>query len=294
MLQVTKGKVINRTKYIDPAPSMFIYRLNRFWLRKSFRLLILIIFPVVLSVLTIFTILEKTSAARLIASQITILKTNLALTPALKITGLNIISENFDLVSKVNAIASYQFPLSSLEIDVESLRFSIEALDAVKTATVRLNSNGLIDIAIEERNPVAVHKLDGHFYLLDKTGIIVDEVFSREDRLDLPLLVGFGASESVEEALRILISAKDLILRVRGLVRIGERRWDIILDRDQVIKLPEEGASQAIKKIIFLQQTKKILDRDIKYLDFRDSNRPIIGLTERSFNQLPTHTRGNL
>ena len=285
MLQVIKGKASMRKKYVDPAPSMFVYRLNRFWLRKSFRLLVLIIFPLILSVAIIFTILEKTSLARLVTSQIEAVKSNFALTPALKITGLNIISENFDLVSKVKAIASYQFPISSLNIDVEALRFSIEALDAVKTATVRLNSNGLIDVGIEERKPVAIHKLDSHFYLLDKAGIIVDEVFSREDRLDLPLLVGFGVSTTVEEALKILISAEDLVLRIRGLVRIGDRRWDIVLDRDQVIKLPEDNATEAIKKIVFLQQSRKILQREIKYLDFRDINRPIIGLTERSFKE---------
>ena len=247
-----------------------------------------------MSAVIIFTILEKTSLARLVTSQIDVLKSTFALTPALKITGLNIISENSDLVSKVNAIASYQFPLSSLDINVESLRFSIEALDAVKTAAVRLNSNGLIDISLEERKPVAIHKLHDHFYLLDKAGIVVDEVFSREDRLDLPLLVGFGVSTSVEEALKILISTEDLVLRIRGLVRIGDRRWDIILDRDQVIKLPEAGAVEAIKKIVFLQKKRKILQREIKYLDFRDINRPIIGIKERSVTELPRITGDHL
>jgi hypothetical protein len=40
--------------------------------------------------------------------------------------------------------------------------------------------------------------------------------------------------------------------RLRGLVRVGERRWDLVLDRDQRILLPETGALQALERVLAL------------------------------------------
>ena len=40
---------------------------------------------------------------------------------------------------------------------------------------------------------------------------------------------------------------RSLTTRVRGLVFIGERRWDVILDRNQIIKLPEIEPMKALK-----------------------------------------------
>ena len=75
-------------------------------------------------------------------------------------------------------------------------------------------------------------------------------------------------------------------MRVRGLVRIGERRWDIILDRNQVIKLPEDYPFKAIKKALSLQKGRRVLDRDILYLDLRNIKRPTLGLTEETSQDL--------
>ena len=122
--------------------------------------------------------------------------------------------------------------------------------------------------------------------LLDATGVEVDEVFSRSQRLDLPLLVGEGADRKVQEALTLLLETKNLLVRVRGLVRIGQRRWDVILDRNQVIKLPEKNPIRAMKKVVSLHEGRQLLDRDILYLDFRNINRPVLGLTDEMSNEL--------
>ena len=42
--------------------------------------------------------------------------------------------------------------------------------------------------------------------------------------------------KTVPEALEILHSTGGLAPRVRGLVRMGQRRWDLVLDRGQIIE----------------------------------------------------------
>ena len=121
---------------------------------------------------------------------------------------------------------------------------------------------------------------------MDASGIEVDEISSRSRRLDLPLLVGKGGQHQVSEALNLLLETKSLVLRVRGLVRIGERRWDIILDRNQVIKLPEKNPLDALKKVIALHEGRRLLDRDILYIDFRNIDKPVLGLTDEASGEL--------
>ena len=57
--------------------------------------------------------------------------------------------------------------------------------------------------------------------------------------------------------------------RLRGLVRMGERRWDLVLDRDQRILLPEDGAVEALERVIALDEAQDILSRDILQVDLR-------------------------
>ena len=80
----------------------------------------------------------------------------------------------------------------------------------------------------------------------------VAEVDSRLRRPDLPLIAGEGAEAQVPEALALLAETRPVAERVRGLVRMGERRWDLVLDRDQVVKLPEAEPVAALGRVMAL------------------------------------------
>jgi len=208
------------------------------------------------------------------------------LSPIFKVVNLSVISEDPNVIEKISSTLALNFPISSLDIDVEVLRLKVESIDLVESASVRLTSNGLVEVDVNIRKPVAIQRLGTRLMLIDARGVKVDEVLSRSQRLDLPLLVGKGAEKCVDEALHLLLEIKDLVSRVRGLVRVGERRWDVILNRGQVILLPEKNPLNAIRKIISLQEGQKILDRNISYLDFRNINRPVLGLSEETSKEL--------
>ena len=106
------------------------------------------------------------------------------------------------------------------------------------------------------------------------------EVPSRLARPDLPLVAGKGANDHVPEALDILEAADSLKDRMRGLVRMGERRWDILLDRDQRILLPVENPVQALERVIALGEAQELFERDLVAIDMRLAQRPTIRMTE--------------
>ena len=66
-------------------------------------------------------------------------------------------------------------------------------------------------------------------------------------------------------------NSRSTAARVRALTRQGERRWDVVLDRGQVIKLPEDEPRVALERVIAMQQTMDLLARDTPVVDVRSA-----------------------
>ncbi|MCB1342496.1 MAG: cell division protein FtsQ, partial [Pseudooceanicola sp.] len=97
---------------------------------------------------------------------------------------------------------------------------------------------------------------------------------------DLPLIAGEGADARVAEALELVQAAKPLGGRLRGLVHVGERRWDVVLDREQRIQLPTDQPVAALERVIALDQAQDMLGRDVSVVDMRIEARPTLRMTE--------------
>ncbi len=63
---------------------------------------------------------------------------------------------------------------------------------------------------------------------------------------------------------------------------MGERRWDVVLTRDQRIMLPERDAVRALERVIVLDQVQDMLERDVVAVDMRLAERPTIRMRERA------------
>ena len=92
------------------------------------------------------------------------------------------------------------------------------------------------------------------------------------------LLRGYKATThwSCHDLLALLGAAPEIVPRLRAFVRVGERRWDIVLDRDMLIKLPETGGVEALSRIMALHYGEELLDRDIAVIDMRLPDRPAL------------------
>ena len=127
--------------------------------------------------------------------------------------------------------------------------------------------------------PVAVWRTEDGLTLVDETGHRVAGLLSRSDRPDLPLVAGEGADLAMPEALALFDAAGPLTPRIRGLVRMGERRWDIVLDRKQRVMLPEKNPVQALERLLALDHAQDLMNRDILTVDLRSDHRPTLRLT---------------
>jgi cell division protein FtsQ len=85
----------------------------------------------------------------------------------------------------------------------------------------------------------------------------------------LPLVVGQGADSVVSEALDLYDLAERYQTRLRGFVRVGGRRWDIVFD-DLRILLPEAEPDGALVRIAEIDVASLLMDRDVIVIDARD------------------------
>ncbi|WP_413718662.1 cell division protein FtsQ/DivIB [Silicimonas sp. MF1-12-2] len=263
----------------DPAPSRLAYRMNRLMLTPMFRRFLRYGLPVLVIATAGLWWASDEARRQDAADRVAELKRQVEERPEFMVRMMAVEQASAEVASEVRAVLPLDFPVSSFDLDLDELRGRVEEIDAVAAASVRIRQGGVLEIEIEERRPVVVWRTPDTLELLDETGHRVAPLALRTDRPDLPLIAGEGANAHVAEALSLLSVAEPVHERVRGLLRVGERRWDVVLDRDQRILLPETGAVTALQKVMALDKAQDLLARDIAAVDFRNPKRPVIRLT---------------
>lgn len=262
----------------DPAPSRLAYRLHRLWLTPLFRRGLTLGLPVLGAALALGLTLTDAERQQAWRDRVDRIHAGFIDRPEFAVTGVDVHNASPALERAVRARIEAEFPISSFRLDLVALRSRIEALDAVARVDLRIAA-GVLDVQVSERVPAVVWRAPEGLKLLDVEGQRIARLRARSARADLPLLAGRGANEHVAEALALLLAAEPLAERVRGLVRVGERRWDLVLDRDQRIMLPETGALEAVERAVALQQAEEVLAREVAALDLRLTRRPVVRLT---------------
>ncbi|WP_299726122.1 cell division protein FtsQ/DivIB [uncultured Tateyamaria sp.] len=181
-----------------------------------------------------------------------------------------------DLDAAIRQAIPLDFPVSSFDLDPAAMRTRILEMPPVKEASVRIRPGGVLQVDITPRVPIAIWRTAEGLTLIDATGALVAPAARRDLHPDLPVIAGDGAPEHVDEALALMAAGAPLGNRLRGLVRLGNRRWDVVLDRDQRILLPSTGAVQALERALALDEVDEVLARDVARVDLRLSERPTV------------------
>lgn len=270
----------------DPAPSRLKYRMERLMLTPLFRLLLRFGLPFVLTFGAASWWLSIDENRMKIIDAYADLRTQIESRPEFMVNMMAVDGAS-DLVAEgVRQMLPLDFPVSSFDLDLEQMRETVVSLDPVKSARLYVRQGNVLQVDIVERVPVVLWRNDRGLQLLDQEGVLVGPAFVRTDWPELPLIVGEGANTRVTEALDLAAAAKPLIARLRGLVRMGERRWDVVLDRDQRILLPETDAMQALERVIAMHQAVDMLERDLVAVDLRLPHRPTLRMTDGAVQEL--------
>lgn len=269
----------------DPSPSRIKYRLERIWLTPLYRSLIRTGVPIAIVVALVANHFSDEETQAKLALSLTNAKTMIEDRPEFAINLMQIAGASPSVSAQVREAAPIAFPISSMRLDLVSLKERIEKVDAVKTADVFLR-DGVLDVKIEERVPALIWRGASHLELVDAVGSRAGVLINRDGYYGLPLILGDRAQDEAAEALEIYKAAGPIASRIRGLRRMGERRWDVMLDRDQVIQLPIKNPVSALERVLALHSARDVLGRDVTVVDMRDGRRPVLRLSVSAVDEL--------
>ena len=270
----------------DPAPSRLKYRMERLMLTPLFRVLLRFGLPCLLTFGIASWWLSYDDNRMKIIDTYADLRSQVESRPEFMVNMMVVDGASDIVADGIRQILPLDFPISSFDLDLEAMREVVIALDPVKSARLYVRQGNVLQVDVVERVPVVLWRNEQGLQLLDNEGVLVGPAFLRADWPELPLIVGDGANKYVTEALDLVAAAEPLSARLRGLVRMGERRWNVVLDRDQRILLPETDAVQALERVIAMDQAVDMLERDLLAVDLRLPSRPTLRMANGAMQEL--------
>ncbi|WP_224815310.1 cell division protein FtsQ/DivIB [Hasllibacter sp. MH4015] len=270
----------------DPAPSRLSYRVQRLWLTPIFRKALNIGIPLFVLFAAVSWYLSDEDRIDGLFEAAYEIRREIENRPEFRVNVLGIDGAGEQVTEEVRAALALDLPISSFDLDLDELRGRLEALPSVRSADLRVQSGGYLAVRIDERLPAALWLTHEGLSIVDHDGIFIAGFGTRDLPGPLPLLGGEGANLAVPEALALIDAAEPLGDRVHGLVRVGERRWDVVLTNGTRIQLPEAGSRAALDRILALHDVGEILERDVTIVDMRNPGRLTVRLTDGAMTEL--------
>ncbi|SPJ24381.1 cell division protein FtsQ/DivIB [Palleronia abyssalis] len=283
MRPLTRRRTTHRA---DPAPSRLAYRMHRLALtpavRKGFTFGVPILALAVMAGLT-FADPERRGA---VTAWVDDIKAQIQSREEFMVRLMAVDGASETVSQAIRDTLKVGFPVSSFDLDLPAMQDTVTSLPAVKEASLRIRPGGILDIRVVEREPAFVWRNSDGLRLIDAAGHAVETAEARTDRADLPLLSGIGADAAAPEAVELIKAAAPILPRLRGLVRIGERRWDVVLSDGQKIRLPETRAVSALEQVLAVDEAQDLFARDVVLVDMRTPRRPTVRIAPQAATDL--------
>ena len=269
-----------------PGPSRIAYRVSRIWKKVWVRHAALVL-PMVGAALLASQLAADPAVRAFFDERRQSIVNALSSRPEFAVRDLRVTGASEPVVRLIGETVVLPPGASSLTLDVAAIQQTVTALGPVRSARVKLGSDGILLISVDERMPEALWRdPEGVLWLVDRQGIAIGPAGPRANHPALPVVMGEGAQAATTEAATLFRAVPELRPRLRAFIRVGQRRWDVALDRGLTIMLPEHGAEAALAQILALHYGEELLDRDLAVIDMRLGARPTLRLTPEATDVL--------
>lgn len=162
-----------------------------------------------------------------------------------------------------------------LAVDRDAMLQRLERMPWLAAVTIERRLPHTIYVRLHERRPLARWQYQNRVQVIDREGKPLPPAAPR-DFAQLPLVVGEGAAENAMDLLASLEPYPKISQVLRAAVRVGGRRWDIILEPGVTVKLPEGEEAEGLKRLAALIDEQQILTRDVTGIDLRADDRWVV------------------
>jgi cell division protein FtsQ len=152
--------------------------------------------------------------------------------------------------------------------DIQDARQRLLSLEWVADAEVRRQYPNRITVTVVEKVPFALWETPNGTYLIERSGRTIG-LFDPKSFPRLPVLAGDGAPQTAADFVEAVGAHRATAARVVGYQRISDRRWNLVLNGNVVVELPEEDWQKELDVLEHLIVDKGILERDIAEIDLR-------------------------
>lgn len=155
-----------------------------------------------------------------------------------------------------------------LNLDLDSSYTSLKQLPWVKDVVIERRWPDTLYITLNERKPLALWQHNQKIHLIDQEGVEIP-VPPIETHMNLPLVIGEGAPLFTQQLLDALNQTPTLKKLVTAAIRVGNRRWNLKLQNNLTILLPEDNLVQSLASLERLEKEMHIFEKAKTTIDLR-------------------------
>ncbi|MGI9358653.1 MAG: cell division protein FtsQ/DivIB [Paracoccaceae bacterium] len=279
---------------IDPAPSRIAYRIMRLMLIPRLRLIFTLGFPSLLIFCATLGLFININVWENISALKKDLKLAFVERPEFMIKVASIDGSSDELANEIREILPLDFPVSYFDLDIKYLHKVVNEIPAVASAAIKISVGGVLQINVTEKSPAFIWRKDNVMSVIDETGSFIRIANSRVDYPKLPLVVGEAANLVVSEISSLMQANEYFKDHVRAFIRVGERRWDLILENNVRIMLPQREFLAAFDRLMLMDEAGSLLSGRLSNIDMRLVVRPTVRVDTVSVDPLRTNSNGDL
>ena len=279
---------------IDPAPSRVAYRIMRLLLIPRLRLIFTLGFPSLLIFCATLGLFININVWENISAIKKDLKLAFVERPEFMIKVASIDGSSDELANEIREILPLDFPVSYFDLDIKYLHKIVNEIPAVASAAIKISAGGVLQINVAEKSPAFIWRKDNVMSVIDETGSFIRIANSRVDYPKLPLVVGETADLAVSEISSLMQANEYFKDHVRAFIRVGERRWDLILENNVRIMLPQREFLAAFDRLMLMNEAGSLLSGRLSNIDMRLVVRPTVRVDTVSVDPLKTNINGDL
>ena len=190
------------------------------------------------------------------------------------VSGLHYVNE-----FEINKIITPYLNSSVFLLPLKKISILLKENNWIESVKLSIDLKNQLNIEIKEFEPIGIYSFNNKHYYFNSKGKIIDFV-KVEDSKRLDFII-FSEKNSITKATLLIDVLKKYNNHLRKKVLeakfIQNRRWNIILQDDIVLMLPEKNIEEAFNNYILL--TSNINDNDLfqfKIIDLRNSKKAVI------------------
>lgn len=167
---------------------------------------------------------------------------------------------------------------SLFQIDLDEARGRFEAMPWVRAALLSRRLPGVLYVRLSEHQPVALFQENGKLFYVNDRGETFGQALEKYMGQWM-VVTGPDAPIHAPALLKALEAFPDLKKRLTGALFMGKRRWDLMIDGNLRLKLPEEQMEDALRRFIQFDQQSSLHSKDIVAVDLRFPDKTYFQLT---------------